>query len=392
MSDSARHNLFLLLESTYGVTPAADPEFTDVRHTGTTLGLGKEGFTSDELHADRQIRDFRHGVKTVGGDINFELSYGSFDTMLEAVLQGTWSPLHSTLGMTDVSVVSSDNSIISASSGFYDYEVGDVINISGFAETENNGRAVVVSATDSRITLSGITLVDEVAGETVTLELISGRLKAGVVRRSFSFLRHFTDQSSSDKPYHLFSGVELNTLSLTIPASGMVTGSFGVVGKALDVLGDLSTLTNSTGPTFTAPTTTAPFDSFTGTITEAGSSISVVTEVSLSLANGLAPRNVVGSDETILPSVGRSNLTGSVTAFFENATLLEKFLDETESSLIVNLVDPAGNAYELELPRIKYTGGQPDVSGEGSITINFPIQALYSVDDLSNIVITRVDA
>ncbi len=309
MSDSARHNLFLLLETVYGTTPAADPEFTDIRHTGTTLGLSKEGFQSEELHADRQIRDFRHGVKSVAGDINFELSYGTFDELLQAVLLGTWT--------------------------------ADV-------------------------------------------------LLAGTTRRSYSILRHFTDQASGDKPYHLFSGVEFNTLNLTIPASGIVTGSLGAIGQGQDVLQDLSSLTDTTGPTFTDPTTTAPFDSFTGAITEAGSSISVVTEVSLSLANGLAVRNVIGSDETLQPSIGRSNLTGSITAYFENATLLEKFLNETESSLVVTLQDPAGNQYVITLPRIKYNGGQPDTSGEGAITINFPIQALYNVADLSQIKIQRI--
>lgn len=311
MSDSARHNLFYLLESVYGTTPAADPEFTDIRHTGTTLGLSKEGFQSEELHSDRQIRDFRHGVKQVAGDINFELSYGTFDDLLEAVLLGTWS-----------------------------------------ADT----------------------------------------LKAGTTRRSFSILRHFTDQASGDKPYHLFSGVEFNALNLTIPASGMVTGSFGAIGQGLEVLSDLTSLTDATGPTFTDPTTVAPFDSFTGSITEGGSAISVVTEVSLALVNGLAVRNVIGSDETLQPSIGRSNLTGSVTAYFENATLLEKFLNETESSLVVTLEDPAGNTYTITLPRIKYNGGQPDTSGEGAITINFPIQALYNVSDLSQIKIVRAAA
>jgi hypothetical protein len=68
---------------------------------------------------------------------------------------------------------------------------------------------------------------------------------------------------------------------------------------------------------------------------------------------------------------------------------MQKFLDETESSLIVTLTDPDGNSYQIDLPRIKYNGGQPDVSGEGSITINLPIQALYNSADLSQLVITR---
>jgi hypothetical protein len=305
MADSALHNMSYVAETDYGVTPVADPTFSDLRHTGTTLGLTKETFQSEELNENRQIAHFRHGVKSVAGDINFELSYGSFDDLLEAVMLGTWT--------------------------------GDA-------------------------------------------------LTAGVTRRSFSVLRHFTDLKAADKPYHLFTGVEFNTLNLTIPASGIVTGSFGTLGKGLTLLGDLTSLGT---PTFDAPAGTAPFDSFTGTITEAGSAISVVTEVTLSLANGLAVRNVVGSDETILPSIGKSNLTGSITAYFENAALMQKFLDETESSLIVTLTDPDGNSYQIDLPRIKYNGGQPDVSGEGSITINLPIQALYNSADLSQLVITR---
>lgn len=308
MADSSRHDLFLLPEVTYGTTPAADPAFVDVRHTGTTLALSKDGFQSEELHADRQIRDFRHGVEIVGGDIPVEFSYTSFDTILEALLGGTWA--------TDV-------------------------------------------------------------------------LKAGTTRRSFSILRHFTDLLAAAKPYHLFSGVEFNTLNLSVPASGIVTGSFGVMGKALSILGDLTSLTDTTGPTFGTPLTTKPFDSFTGSITEGGSAIATVTQIDLTLENGLAARNVIGSAQTIRPGIGRCNLTGSLTAFFEDAVLLEKFINETESALVFTLTDAAGNDIQFDIPRVKYNGGQPDVSGQGSITINLPFQALYNDGDASNIVITR---
>ena len=308
MADSALHDLFLIAESTYGTTPASDPAFVKVRHTGTTLGLTKDSFQSEELRADRQISDFRHGVKSVGGDVSIELSYGSFDELLEAVTLGTWA--------TNV-------------------------------------------------------------------------LKAGTTRRSFSFLRHFSDLASGDKPYHLFSGVEMNTLNLTIPASGMVTGSFGALGKGQTVLSDLTSLGT---PTFGAATTTSPFDGFSGSIQEGGSAIGVVTEVSLTLENGLAERNVVGSDETLLPSIGRSNLTGNATVFFEDAVMLEKFLNETESSLQLTLLDAAGNDYEILIPRIKYSGGQPDVSGQGAITLSMPFQALYDTTTGTNIQITRTDA
>jgi len=305
MADSSRHNLFFVPETTYGVTPAVDPSFADVRHTGTTLAITKESFQSEELHADRQIRDFRHGVRAVAGDVSFELSSSSFDDLLEGTFMGSWA--------------------------------GNV-------------------------------------------------LKAGVTRRSFSLLRQFTDLTASDKPFHLFKGVELNTFSLSVPASGIVTGSFASIGQNMEINSDMTAYGT---PTYGTPDTTAPFDSFTGTITEGGIAIGIVTEISLSLENGLAPRNVIGSDETIRPTIGRSNLTGNMTAYFENSVLLEKFLNETESSLTFTLADAAGNSLQFDIPKIVYNGGQPDVSGQGAITLSLPFQALYDSIDESQIVITR---
>ena len=101
---------------------------------------------------------------------------------------------------------------------------------------------------------------------------------------------------------------------------------------------------------------------------------------------------MIGSDETLLPSSAKSNVTGQVTAYFENSILMDKFINETASSLSFELQDPAGNGYTFLLPNIKYTGGQPDVSGEGPITLAMPFQALYDSTVGTNIKITRSGA
>ena len=207
-------------------------------------------------------------------------------------------------------------------------------------------------------------------------------LKAGTARRSFSVLRDFTD-TTTDR-FELYTGVELNTLSLTVPVEGMITGSFAAVGKGMSIADAAPT-----GATFTAPTTTSPLDGFHGALKEGGAAIATVTEVQFTLENGIAPRFTLGSDEAQLrASIDRSNLTGSVTVHAEDASMLKKFLNETESSLELNFVDGAGNAYKVELPRIKYNGGQRDV-GKGPITSNLPFQALYDSTSASQIVITR---
>lgn len=309
MANGSRHSLRLVPETVYGTTPAT-PAFINVRHTGTTLGLSKEALQSEEIRDDRQIADFRHGARQVAGDITCEMSYGSFDTILEALLGGTWQD-----------------------------------------DTPSAG-------------------VDT--------------LKAGTVRRSFTVERFFGDIASLDKPFHRFTGVEFNTLALAVSANAMVTATFGVVGK------DLATDTVVVaGATYGAATTTSPMDSFTGVLEEAGTPIAVITEIQLNLDNGLDPRFVVGSKTTIRPAIGRSNISGTITAYFENSLLLDKFINETESSIKFALPDVAGNELRIALPRIKYNGGQPDVQGEGPITLSMPFQALYHVASASNIIIER---
>lgn len=299
MAEGALHSVGIVAETTFGETPAS-PTFETFRQTGATLALNKEALTSAELRDDRQIACMRSGVRAVGGDLSFELSYGGeFDTLLEAALCGTWA---------------------------------------------------------------------------------TGTLKAGTTRRSFSVERKYGDYDGSAL-YHLFTGVEFNTFSLSIAPNAIVTGSAGVMGN------DMGTGTASAGTT-NAPTTQCPFESFTGTIKEGGSTIGIVTELSLSLDNGMQAKNVIGSAVGLQPSIGRSSLTGQLTAYFEDNTLLDKFVNDTNSSIEFSLTDGTGT-YAFTLPNIKYSGGATDVSGEGPVTLPMPFTALYDTTSDSQIVVTK---
>lgn len=253
-ADGSRHRAGLIAEVTYGTTPAS-PAFATMRNTGASLKTTKDTFNSEELRQDRQIVDHRHGVKRVEGGIDFELSYGgAFDTILEAVLGGTW-------------------------------------------------------------TEAGAVGVNE------------DTLKAGVTRRSFSIIREFTDVNDAGADvFALHTGCEFDQFSLTVNPNGIVTGSVTVLGK--------DTTTSATipaGGSFTAPTTAQPFDSFSGSINEGGSSIAIVTGLELQIANGLTTRYVVGSDTTLRPSQGRINITGNLSVFLESKVLIDKFLKDRKS-------------------------------------------------------------
>ena len=304
MADGSRHSMAQALETTYGELPAT-PAFEAIRHNSTTLATAINTIQSEELRDDRNQTDLRHGTRAVGGEIVSELSFGSLDDQLEALLCGTWN--------------------------------NDV-------------------------------------------------LVNGVVRRSFSLFRNFKDVDSSKLPYFTYVGCEYNTMTLSISTEAIVTVNFGIVGA--NQLEPSSTV--PTGATFGEPSTTEPMDSFSGSIKEGGVESAVVTEIELSVENGIAPRYVVGSKKSIKQSIGKFKVSGTLTAYFEDATLIGKYLREEASSLEITVTDGIpGNQYTFLLPKIKFTGGQPDVGGEGPITLSMPFTASYDPSILGTLKITR---
>lgn len=82
--------LLLLKETAYGTVPTVGTPST-LRFTSESLKFGLTSETSQEIRPDRNIVDMiRTGVET-SGDINFELSYGTYDVLIEAALGGTWT-------------------------------------------------------------------------------------------------------------------------------------------------------------------------------------------------------------------------------------------------------------------------------------------------------------
>jgi hypothetical protein len=396
MSDAARHAAHFVAEATYGTTPA-NPPFKRLRHVGCTLGVQRGSLQSEELRPDRQIADFRLGAISVAGDLNTELSFESFDDLLEAVLMGTWTPKATKTAAT-LSVQASDDSFNDSANGFVTagFQVGDLITSSSFTTPANNGTFRITSVAAGKLIVEkpdgtpATALADEAAAAGHKVETTAKVLKAGTVRRSFSLLRHFTDIAASGEgePYHLFNGVEFNTLAIAVNPTAIVTANFGALGRQ----GVAPSNTAPSGATFADAPDTAPLDAFTGELREGANVVGEVTEFSINLENGLEVRNVVGSKFTLRPSAGRSNLTGSATVYFESSAFLKKFLNEENTSLSIELPDGEGNSYVLTIPRFKFTGGQPDVSGQGSITLAMPFQGILDPVTASNIIITKIPA
>jgi hypothetical protein len=72
-------------------TVASGSGGTVLRLTGGSMGkLSKAAIDSKEIHADAQHTRGRHGMQTATGAYTTELSAGSVDSIIEAVMRGTW--------------------------------------------------------------------------------------------------------------------------------------------------------------------------------------------------------------------------------------------------------------------------------------------------------------
>lgn len=208
-------------------------------------------------------------------------------------------------------------------------------------------------------------------------------LKTGTTRRSYTLERYFADLAAGNKYYRLL-GSEFNTLKLSVTTGGIITATFG--GISQDEASSASAIAAAA-----AAVTSEPFDAFQGELTNEDGDLAVVTDFQVELSNGLEPFFVVGDPLTMLPSVGRSRISGTMTCRFASASLFSRFVDENKDSLSLTFTDADDNELKIELPNVTYTGGARDVSGDGPVRIVMPFRADYDDTKESNIVITRTD-
>ena len=207
-------------------------------------------------------------------------------------------------------------------------------------------------------------------------------LKVGTTPKFFSLEDYAADIDQA----RVFTGMTVSTMGISLAPNQMVTTTFGMVGKNMTI--------GQTEKTQTAPSTNAPFDAYSGDIAignvASSSAVAIVTALDFSISNSYAPTFVIGDDSAPSLEYGQAVVEGTLSAYFEDASLITRFIDEVESELEVSVDDPTGaNPYTFLFPRIKINGAEVGVSGQESRVITLPFVALYDTTETSNLVITR---
>lgn len=206
-------------------------------------------------------------------------------------------------------------------------------------------------------------------------------LKVGTTLRSFTI----EDAALDISQFRQMRGLGVSTMAISMAPNQMVNTTFSMVGSTGTIAG--STIASGS---VTAPTTNQPFDAYSGVLEVAGTPVAVVSALEFSIANSLAPTFVIGSDLTPQLEYGRAVVEGTITAYYEDADLVNRFLNETETSLNVTVSDPGGlNVYGFLFPRTKFNGADIPVANPQSRFITIPFVAIYDETQESNLVITR---
>jgi hypothetical protein len=209
----------------------------------------------------------------------------------------------------------------------------------------------------------------------------SGQIDVGTTPKYVSI----EDGALDISQYRVFTGCAVDSWSMSVAPNQMVQSTFTVVGKDQDPISGTSLAASPT-----SASSNAPFDSFSGTIDEGGSSIAIVTSIDFTLNNSLAPTFVIGQQDTPQLEYGRGEVTGTLEVYFENADILNKFLDETETSLEFTLDDGvSGNLYTFTMPRVKLNSGSVPVENEQSRMISMDFVALRDSSTGTNLRVAK---
>ena len=172
--------------------------------------------------------------------------------------------------------------------------------------------------------------------------------------------------------YAVISGLQANTMSLSIKPNSLIDVSMTFIGKDQTAMSGTSAASTST-----EPTGSEPFDSFTGSLSEGGATSAIVTGLDLNVNNNLTGNEVIFSNVINGISAGNCIIDGTLTCQFLNATMYNKFVNNTESELEFTLTDPDGNSHTFALPKIMYTSGGISPTGPEDLILSMQFNAQY---------------
>lgn len=212
-------------------------------------------------------------------------------------------------------------------------------------------------------------------------------IKNGVVPSSYTF-EEFIELGATDS-FSRFTGIMVNSLSLTINSRAAVTGSLALMGQKETLATAIIAGATYADPTDT-PVSTASANVAALTV---GNLAPKVKSLSLEVANNLRTRPVVGSKFSEQFGYGRCEVSGTMECYFETNDLYQAVLDHGSAALSFVVGVDANEKYRFDLGKIIFGDGERKPGGnEDDFMVSIPYRAVLNPTDDCTIKITRAVA
>jgi hypothetical protein len=344
-------------ETTFGVLAGAASGKQLRRVTGN-FNLSKETYESNEIRSDRQLADYRHGVRSTEGSLNGELSPNSYSDFIQAILARDFTTGAIATGLTVTIAASGLLWTVTRTAGSWltdGMTVGKVIALTGGTlNVLTTGKNLLIVATTALVltvkVLNNTTLFTDTAVASVTAT-VRGKdtfvPATGHTDQSFTVEEWYSDIGQSE----VHTGLKVGSMNTQLPATGLATVDFSFQGKDLTQTG--------TAQYFTTPTaqgTNGIFAAVQGAVIVNGQPVALITSADFSIERALENAIAVGSNSVADIFTGRIKAMGNLSVYFQDAVFRDYFKDETVVSLVFAMTtSDAANAdfVSYVLPKVK---------------------------------------
>lgn len=367
-------------ETTWGVL-SGPTGGKQLRRVTANFNLAKETYESNEIRTDRQVADFRHGVRSAEGSLNGELSSASYADFMAAILAKDFAAKTALSGMSiTISGAGPTYTVTRAAGSFLTdaVRVGMVVRLTGSFNAANVNKNLLVTAVTALdltvVVLNGTALVAEGPIASAGMSFPGKNTlvpKTGHTDNSFTIEEWFSDIAQSE----VYTGMKVGSMNVQLPASGLATVDFSFTGKDLASKG--------TTQYFTTPAAQGSdgiYAAVNGAVLFNGSPVAVITSADFSVERAMENAQVVGSNAIAEIFSGSIRATGNLSVYFTDAAFRNAFDAETPVSLVFSFTEgseAAADFVSFVMPKVKL-GSFSKEDGELGITASTSFTALLN--------------
>lgn len=374
VATGARTMVLVMEERCFGVQNAKISDLTTYLGTWKRLELTSESIVneistlqSNALNPFRGVLRRTQGTQAVGGDLNVELSGNGYAYLITQAIgkiigTGVSSDPYTILPVDDQGVASDatagykqDPTLYNPTEIHYDVSASDV-------------------ASDSAGFESGYYEVDAYNLEPGMTFMVS---------RDGGTIKNELDADPVNHLWFEFTGMKVNTWSISATPTEIVTSTFGLMGRGVEIR-------DYAIPTYIErPEVNDPFTGFNGAVTIDGVA-QCVKKFELNLNNNL------NADQFCMGEKFRNSLPeqqkiieGSLDIEFTNLVYYTKFVNQTSSVLVVtfDLLDDGTETMKIILPKIEYNGTMPTAAGQDAIIQSLPFIAMWDLTPANTLLV-----